>query len=137
MLQRIKERVRGEGLRATPARIAILNVMHAADAPLTHAEVCSKVSSMGIDEATVFRNLNGLAEVGLLRKLELGDHVWRFELVEPTQAQGDAHPHFLCVDCGSVTCLGEVKLTNRSREVTEAIGVVTEILVRGHCNDCR
>ena len=99
----LKTLLRQAGLRATMARIATLTVMSQSSKPLSHAEVAEQLESFGIDKATVYRNLNDLAGVNLLRRAELGDHVWRFELVNLETHDCSPHPHFLCVDCG--TCL--------------------------------
>jgi Fur family ferric uptake transcriptional regulator len=129
--------IRSAGLRATPARVATLLVLRRSDAPRTHAEVAEQLCTGGIDKATAFRNLNDLAEVGLLRRSELGDHVWRFEAIGPSESTEQGHPHFVCVDCGTVTCMDQVRLTAGSLRYSEHVGEVTEILLRGHCNDCR
>lgn len=71
-MEELKQAIREAGLRATPARIATLEILYRAGAPLTHADVAEKLASRGIDKATAFRNLNDLAEAGLLRKTELG-----------------------------------------------------------------
>lgn len=136
-LQRARQDIRAAGFRATPARIATLLELRAARAPLTHAELAEKLATSGFDKATVFRNLNDLANVGLLRRSELGDHVWRFEAIDLSQRHKQGHPHFLCVDCGSVTCLDEVQLTAGSRRQSDSVGEITEILLRGHCKGCR
>jgi len=137
-LELVKHAIREAGLRATPARIAILQLLSNSTSPQPHSVVAEKLSPLGIDSATVFRNLNSMTRVGLLRRAELGDHVWRFEVVRDRHTGHDsAHPHFLCVDCGEVTCLDDVQLTASSQRVTERVGEVTEILVRGHCNQCR
>ena len=132
----IKRVIREAGLRATPARIATLKLLYRASSPLTHAEVAEGLRSLEVDKATVFRNLNDLATAGILRRTELGDRVWRFELVEDGDGHGAAHPHFVCVDCGTVSCMEEIKLTAGSMRLSEEFGEVTEILLRGHCNDC-
>ena len=93
----IKLAIRETGLRATPARIATLKLLHKATSPLTHAEVAAELQSLGVDKATVFRNLNDMATAGLLRRTELGDRVWRFELISDDDGHGSAHPHFVCV----------------------------------------
>ncbi|WP_164102905.1 Fur family transcriptional regulator [Candidatus Laterigemmans baculatus] len=131
-----REDIRARGLRATPARIAALVEIRRAAAPLTHAELAERLAASGVDKATAFRNLNDLAGAGLLRRSELGDHLWRFEATDPQQEEGEGHPHFLCVDCGSVTCLGDVQLTAGSRRRSAAVGTITEILLRGYCHDC-
>ena len=132
----IKLAIRETGLRATPARIATLKLLHGATSPLTHAEVAEELQDLGVDKATVFRNLNDMATAGLLRRTELGDRVWRFELIAEDEGHGSAHPHFVCVDCGTVSCMDEIKLTAGSMRLSQEFGEVTEILLRGRCNDC-
>ena len=132
----IKLAIREAGLRATPARIATLKLLHSASSPLTHGEVAEELQSIGVDKATVFRNLNDMTKAGILRRTELGDRVWRFELAADDDGHGSAHPHFVCVDCGSVSCMDEIKLTAGSMRLSEEFGEVTEILLRGHCNNC-
>jgi len=131
-----KQLIRGAGLRATPARLATYQILCDADAPLTHREVAEQLTGSGIDKATVFRNLNDLVGAGILRRSERGDHVWRFEMAEKGEKKHASHPHFVCVDCGSVTCLSQVSLTRSSLARSSEIGEVTEILLRGHCTEC-
>lgn len=135
-LDSVKQAIRAAGLRATPARIATLTLLHRATSPLTHAEVAEELHDLGVDKATVFRNLNDMATAGLLRKTELGDRAWRFELVSKGDNEHGAHPHFVCVDCGTVSCMDQVKLTAGSMRLSQEFGDVTEILLRGHCKDC-
>lgn len=135
-IESIKKLIREAGLRATPARISTMKLLMSASAPLTHAEVAKELADSGVDKTTVFRNLNDLATAGLVRKTELGDHVWRFELVSRNGHIEGAHPHFICVDCGVVSCMDDVKLTAGSIRISQEFGEVTEILLRGHCNDC-
>lgn len=132
-----KEAIRSVGLRATPARVATLNLLRNATAPMTHADVASHLSENGVDKATAFRNLNDMADAGLLRRAELGDHVYRFEEVRLDEKDHDPHPHFLCVECGTVTCLDQVRLTIGSQRASEQVGEVNEILLRGRCNSCK
>ena len=133
----IKAAIREVGLRATPARVATLQLLRDATAPMTHADVAAHLNESGIDKATAFRNLNDMADAGLLRRAELGDHVYRFETIPAGEEGHDPHPHFLCVDCGSVTCLNEVRLTASSQRASAEVGDVTEILLRGRCNACK
>lgn len=133
----MKEAIRSAGLRATPARMITLQMLRDASAPLTHAEVAVRLAESGIDKATAFRNLNDMTDAGLLRRTELGDHVYRFEEIREGEGESDAHPHFLCTVCGTVSCLDNVKLTAGSRRESEKVGEVEEILLRGRCNDCR
>ena len=107
----IKNVIRAAGLRATPARLATLQMLREALSPMTHADVAERLAESGVDQATAFRNLNDMTDAGLLRRTELGDHVYRFEEIRSGESDSDAHPHFLCTVCGTVSCLDNVKLT--------------------------
>ena len=136
-IDEIKTVIRSVGLRATPARVSTLQMLREATSPLTHAEVALRLGENGVDKATAFRNLNDMTDAGLLRRTEVGDHVYRFEEVRAGEHEDDSHPHFLCVVCGTVSCLDNVKLTAGSQRASEKVGEVTEILLRGRCNDCK
>lgn len=127
----------GVGLRATAARLAVIRWLQTAKSPATHADIAEDLVLLGFDKATVFRNLTDLAEAGLVTRTELGDHVWRFELRDSSHSNGELHPHFVCIDCGSVSCVHDDKLLKEARKVMTSLGQVTEILLRGHCTSCQ
>jgi len=132
----LQELLRGAGLRSTSARIAVLQRLRRAKTPLSHAELAGQLAPRGLDKATVFRNLSDLTDAGLVVRTELGDHVWRFEIHDRAHGEKGHHPHFVCVTCGSVTCLGGVKLPPQLTARGKEIGSVTEILIRGRCKSC-
>jgi len=128
--------LRDAQLRATPARIELLELLETAAQPLTHLEVVDGLAHTDFDRSTLFRALQDLTEAGLARRLELGDRVWRFERVRPalnSEHDASAHPHLLCVDCGSITCLteGQVELT-----LPKGFGTIEDVLLKGHCPEC-
>lgn len=125
------------GLRMTAARTAVVRWLQSAKSPATHAEIAADLVPLGFDKATVFRNLNDLVDAGLVTRNELGDRVWRFELRDESHADGGHHPHFVCVDCGTVTCVHDVEMPAASLKLLSEVGRVTEILMRGHCQACR
>ncbi|MCH2180783.1 MAG: transcriptional repressor [Mariniblastus sp.] len=131
-----RQSIQAAGLRATSARVATLLVLRDSSAPLTHAEVSDQLAEHEIDKSTVFRNLTDMVTANLLRRSELGDHVWRFEIIGETEREHESHPHFVCIDCGTVSCLQEIQLSNKSKTESSRLGQVTEILLRGHCHDC-
>ena len=131
----IRSMLSAVGLRTTAARIAVLRRLHQASSPISHAEVAEELVPLGFDKATVFRNLTDLVDTGLVSRTELGDHVWRFELRDPHHEDGQ-HPHFVCIDCGSVTCLHDVEMPKTVQKSWSKVGRVTEILLKGHCTTC-
>ena len=134
--QEVRMRIRSVGLRATPARVATLQIVRDTPAPVTHADVAAKLCGIGVDKATAFRNLNDMTERGLLRRAELGGNVYRFEEIGAGEKNAP-HPHFVCVDCGSISCLEDAKLTADSQRSSEQFGEVNEILLRGTCKNCK
>jgi Fur family ferric uptake transcriptional regulator len=137
-LEQIRGRVRAAGLRCTAARLTVLERLDEARKPMSHAELAGALASRGFDRATIYRNLIELSEVGLISRSELGDHVWRFEVRRSEHADEPAHPHFVCVDCGEVSCLptDSVKVRSAPGKKSSDIGEITEILVRGRCGQC-
>ncbi len=132
----LKELLRAAGLRATNARIAVLAHFFRGAGPQTHGEIADALHGRGYDRTTVYRNLIELADAGLLLRMELGDHVWRFEFRD--RRSEAAHPHFLCVECGEVSCLSGLDLTSAFvDEKLKGVHDITEVLLKGHCNDCR
>ena len=130
--------MRDKGLRATPARIAILSALQDRPGPISHLELTSVLSELGLDKSTIFRGLQDLTEVGLLHRLDLGDHVWRYELVVedpiPQATPEHLHPHLLCVDCGAIRCLeqGDVSI-----QLSPDLGTIVDVLIKGQCPTCR
>ena len=121
----------------------------AATGPKTHAEVSDSLTDRGFDRATIYRNLTELTEARIVSRVELGDHVWRFEL-RRASGHGQDHPHFLCTTCGEVSCLEDVNVAITPKPITTAaskskgksanssrgIGRVTEVLLKGRCDHC-
>ena len=137
LLDAVKLAIREAGLRATPGRIATLRLLRGSRQPLNHAAVVKQLSDVQVDKATVFRSLNDMSDAGLVRRIEVGDHVWLDESVDLVDKNDTGHPRFLCVECGVVICLDDVKLTAGSQRACRRVGEVPDILLRGHCNRCR
>jgi Fur family transcriptional regulator, ferric uptake regulator len=140
-LDELRSAVRGKGLRATPSRLAVLELLRASDTPMSHGDVADRLASQAWDRATIYRNLTDLAEAELVRRTDVGDHVWRFEAVTEEHA-GGVHPHFVCTECGVVECLPELELAISSRSATRSKPPravkqrQVEVHVRGLCDTC-
>lgn len=137
--QAFRDQIRNVGLRVTGPRLSVLNVLSSALTPLSHSEVAEKLADASVDRATVFRNLQDLVEVGLLKRSDLGDHVWRYELASGQGAHPvDGHPHFVCSACSAVSCLSGSTITvkaGRGAPATVRKGSF-EVQLRGVCDQC-
>lgn len=152
----VRTRIRQAGLRCTAARVAVLRHLEEAIGPLSHADVAEALHALGFDRATIYRNLIELSEAGLAARVELGDHLWRFEAKRAGGGhKADDHAHFVCTTCGDVSCLPDVQVAITQRDAVPAsgghakkahgrttaatrrrIGSVTEILLKGRCEQC-
>ncbi|MEM6927015.1 MAG: transcriptional repressor [Myxococcota bacterium] len=133
-----RARLRAVRLRATPPRIAVLAHLDRQRSPVSHPELCAALAPEGWDRGTLYRNLADLTRVGLVRKRDLGDHLWRYEVVERGPGQDEIeHPHFLCTRCGAVACLPEFEVRVPSGDVPRALTLGTyQIQVHGVCDEC-
>ncbi|MBA2665125.1 MAG: transcriptional repressor [Bradymonadaceae bacterium] len=136
-LDDLRTMIRDSGLRCTGSRVTVLQRLIAATAPLTHAELAEALVPLGFDQATVYRNLTDLTEAGLLARLDLGDHVWRFEFRGEELHNDGEHPHFVCTDCGKVSCLPDVNIKiTHTASVKSFMGEICEIFLKGRCEQC-
>ncbi|HEY1555439.1 MAG TPA: Fur family transcriptional regulator [Kofleriaceae bacterium] len=137
-LDELRIAVRAKGLRATPSRLAVLEMLRASDSPMSHGDVADRLASQAWDRATIYRNLTDLADSGLVRRTDVGDHVWRFEAIS-AEHEAAAHPHFVCTECGTVECLPEIGLAllRRAKAPRAVRQRQVEVHVRGLCDACR
>lgn len=135
IIRQLQERLRSAGMRSTNARLTVLQALMGSERPQSHSDLMESLEPQGWDRATVHRNLNDLSEAGLLRRFDLGDHVWRYEF--RADGENEHHPHFVCKTCGDVRCLEGVEI--RFAPAADALalcGQVTEIQIKGVCNEC-
>lgn len=131
-----RELLTSAGLRTTPARIAVIRWLQKSKTPATHTHIAAELVPLGFDRATIFRALNDLVKSNLVARMELGDHVWRFELRDWSDSGPSNHPHFVCVECGRITCLPDGDLLELTQKSLAKLGEMTEVIVRGHCVSC-
>lgn len=129
----LRELLVSRGIRVTEQRMVILRELAKLRIPSSHPELTERLAGSGLDRATIYRNLVSLTEAGLLVRTQLGDNVWRFELLQSTSSAHGAHPHFVCSDCGSVACLPANSVALRGEA---ARNQVAEVQLRGRCTGC-
>ncbi len=132
--------LRAAGLRRTEPRVAVLRHMWKVGRPLAHAEVAATLGKHGLDRVSVYRVLIDLARARILTRTDIGDHVWRFDLVRGERSHAMEHPHFVCVNCGSVACLPEAAVQISARAAQDAPRAVrkrrVEVQLKGECDTC-
>lgn len=82
---------------------------------------------------TVYRNLNLLTKMKMLKKIHLDNSKERFD------ARTDEHCHFLCEKCGRVFDVEDNAINGIEKRVLESSGhIVTDVSLnlRGICREC-
>ncbi|HEX3850264.1 MAG TPA: transcriptional repressor [Polyangiaceae bacterium] len=120
-------------LRVTEQRMLILRELARLRVPVSHPELTERLTESRLDRATIYRNLISMSEAGLLVRTQLGDAVWRYELPHELSATHGTHPHFVCANCGDVTCLSESAVTLQGDVMKNQ---VAEVQLRGLCAAC-
>ena len=131
-----RERLRGSGYRLTPQRELIL----AAVERLGHAtpdEVLTEVRqhSAAVNASTVYRTLEVLEELGLVRHAHLSDRAPTYHSVT-----GDEHFHLVCRNCRRVISVDPDVLDPllQQLEADHRFSVdVGHLTVFGRCEKCR
>ena len=133
-----RELLREHELRATAPRMAVVQLLARSARPLSCSEALEQLGSQDWDPATVYRNLVRLEEEGLARVVSRAGGMARYEFVTEAEPPEHAHPHFVCVDCGEVSCLPamaspHIEADERWRDAVEH----ASIQLQGSCPDCR
>jgi Fe2+ or Zn2+ uptake regulation protein len=93
--------LRSVGLRATPARLAILDMLCHATAALDAQQVqgvlaaaaaSSSLSGLKTDRVTIYRTLNSLAEAGIAHRIDMGDRIFRYAMAGGHAAHAPGAP---------------------------------------------
>ena len=91
------QRLRADGQRYTGSRRALVDLLEAADRPLTIADLLER--DRGLAQSSAYRNLAVLERAGVVNRLVTNDEYGRFELTEDLT---EHHHHLICTSCGHV-----------------------------------
>ena len=132
-------RLRAASGRSGGARRLVVELLGEQNCCLSAQELYERVRAGGgrVGIASVYRALDGMDELGLVQRVDLGDGVARFE---PAHADGDHHHHLVCDDCGKVEAFEDPSLESAIERVADGRGYVVaahDVVLRGACEDCR
>ena len=109
----------------------VLQVLADKRCHLTAEEILASLDNIGT--ATVYRALDHLTELGMIRRLSLGKKSAVYEYVR------DSHMHFVCNRCGKVYDI-QTDFSGMSREAAKLCGHHvnwTEVTAHGVCSACQ
>lgn len=111
-----KTELRSVDLKATPARLAILDFLEKTDKPLDISSIIRYLSTKNIDAdpATVFRIINAFTDKGITRQIQLNEGKFRYELSTKID-----HHHLICEQCGSIEDISDCGISKLEQEIKE------------------
>ncbi len=127
--------LRERGLRASTARRLVLETLFAAGAPLSAERVAEGVIGRvpRSDLASVYRNLERLQEVGLVRHMHLGHGPGLYVLA------GSAQEYLVCESCDSMLAVDPSRLDAVRTAIHDSFGYHASFghfPIVGLCPDC-
>ena len=137
--ENVPERLRARGLRWTPQRRVLVDVLSHTDGHVTGAELVDRCRAVdpGTIPSTVYRTLDVLEELGVVSHSHGADGREEFHVLPTTE-----HGHLYCRRCGS-----EADLAADDPAVVAALGAfaaerdfeidVTHLTLIGRCAGCR
>ena len=130
-----QERLRESGHRLTPQRelvLAAVEELGHATPDQVYAQVRTK--SQSINLSTVYRTLELLDELGLIRHAHLTDRAPTYH-----SARGHEHAHFICRACRAVISIGRDEMESTLGPLAANHGFAPDyghLTVFGTCADC-
>ena len=126
------------GFRSGGARRAVVELLGRQNCCLSAQEIHDRLrrARRPVGIASVYRTLETLADLRLVRRVDAGDGIARYE---PATAGGDHHHHLVCRDCGKVEAFSDSRLERAIDRVAEGLGYSVEeheVVLLGACADC-
>ena len=128
--------LKAKGLKLTPQRRLILDIIHDAQAHITAEEILDYVQSRapGVNKSTIYRTLELLEELGCVYKSELDNKSIYHH------AEEGHHHHLVCQSCGkSIECTEDLFLPVENA-ISDRYGFKADlrhVVVSGLCKDCK
>jgi Fur family ferric uptake transcriptional regulator len=125
-------------LRPTPLRLQVLETLSSEDRAWQAREILEAIRARrAVNKVTVYRILDDLVRLGLVRKLPSEGAAAHYELA---CEHHPPHPHFQCRACGELQCLEPVPLERLWGELKGPLGNRVdrlEIRAAGLCRRCQ
>jgi Fur family ferric uptake transcriptional regulator len=122
------------GFRRGGARSRVLELLAGESCALSALELDRRLPEVG--RATVYRSLEQLEQLGLVRRVDLGGDAACYERVDPG---GEHHHHIVCRRCGRVAPFEDPKLERAIDALAERSDFTIsshEVTLRGECAAC-
>jgi Fur family transcriptional regulator, ferric uptake regulator len=123
--------LRNAGLRISTPRRLVLEALFAATGPVSATDLARELS---LDESSVYRNLEVLEQLGVVRHVHLGHSAGLYTLVSDEVVE-----YLYCERCGKVTTIPPARLDAVREQIHDEFGYTarfTHFAIVGMCPDC-
>jgi len=129
--------LRVRGLRVSAARRLVLEALFAAEGPVTAEAIAAGLGGRlpGSDLGSVYRNLDTLEQIGLVRHFHVAHGAGLYALAGRQQAGYAA-----CEGCGAHRTLDDATVARVAAVLRAACGYEPQLVhfpIVGHCPECR
>jgi Fur family transcriptional regulator, ferric uptake regulator len=130
------ETLKEKGLKLTPQRRLITDIIHDARSHLTAEDIITRVQKKmpGVNKSTIYRTLDLLENAGCVLKSESGDHI-----IYHHSEEGHHH-HLICSRCGCTQECSENLFLPVEKALDEKYGFQVDfkhLVISGLCRLCR
>jgi Fur family ferric uptake transcriptional regulator len=132
----VRDRLRARGLRWTPQRRTLIEVLSRLDGHVTGAELVERCRDIdaATTPSTVYRTLDVLEQLGIVRHAHGADGREEFHVLPAAD-----HGHLHCLSCQSSWEIGEAEAATLVGALRADRGFAVELShlsVAGVCRDC-
>lgn len=131
-----KQLLREKGLKATPARLEVLEILEKVEKPLSIKAILSRLSDKTINQATLYRIVTKLKEVGILNMVMLEHNHGHYQIV----TEKDTH-HIVCTVCHKIASFHGCAFSDLAKRLLSSIPDFAKIEshtleLAGLCKQC-
>ena len=132
---KITKQLKENKLKVTSIRLSLLDVFEHAKKPLSVKELREELSDQQTDKVTLYRNIETLEKLGLIKQIQLKGRQAYFEINSTKH-----HHHLICKVCGKIVDIPGCKITTSDQNLMETTGFAKiidhSLEFFGICNSC-
>jgi Fur family transcriptional regulator, ferric uptake regulator len=113
--ERIYTLLKEAGYRLTRPRRSVAHVLLSAPTPLSIEEIRRCLGSRAINRVSIYRTIQLLCDLGVVRRLQFHEGFARYELADTFSSH---HHHFVCNLCGRVEDIDACPLAATEQAIT-------------------
>lgn len=133
----MEKQLLSHGIKPTKNRMVVVEYLNGVNHPVTAPDMLEYLQQQSsINKVTLYRILDLFEAQGVVIKHRADDRSFRYCLKESEQS---AHCHFLCTECGKMTCMDMDHIALNPEYIQQTGYQVSNIEIRidGKCQDCQ